>query len=466
MSSFWDRPGAQMQYVAAASAHLGVFSLGATIGWTAPAQQYITRGYYGFNVTLMNYGWICGMLQLGCCLVAVPAGYMATRWGCKSVMLLFVVPNLGAWALLIFAPNLELLMLSRFLLGVCGGSYLVTSTMYAAEIAQLEARRALGAFLELFMVLGILFAYGAGAFGQYKILNYACAALPIALIIAFAWLPASPVYYLRRSKIEKATSALIRLRSGQLNSSGELNRMQEELAEMRESQQFKSKRKPLLLIIGIMLFKNITGRQAIISYSTYVFESLHLKSTFPLDLYSIAMGLCLLLSALLTFPVVKWVKRRSLFIFSMFSLIFNAAFVGVYFHLREDRNERIGDSLSWISLACLYCLMFFMGLGCGNLPYLVMDELLAQPFKSVYHWIVFTCSSFFGFASILSFPASVVYCTIEGAFWFFMCCAFIAVFYLFCLVPETRPVEEGAEPAEPKPVLTVRRSKFNFRWKC
>jgi len=454
MSSFWDRPGGQNQYVAGFFASLGALSLGATVGWSAPAQYHIiNKDAYGFPVNMNDYGWICSLLWLGCCIVVIPIGLLTDCFGRKMAMLLVVPPRLAAWALIIFAPNPYMLMLARFLLGVSGGGYVITVPLYCTEIAQLDVKDTLGSFFSIFYVLGILYAYIAGAFNSLNYLNYACAILPIIFLVTFIWMPESPVYYLLRNKPLKAEKSLKWLR-GQ-NVSFELLEMQYEITKFRMDHtpwwltiRQRGTLRALMICIGLMFFKNFSGGTAIISYCTSIHRNADSGFGFQPDMSTVAVGIFFVVFSIASMLSLCCTKRRRMLIFTIFLDVLSNALLAIYF-LLEERRETYLHNLKWMPFFSICCFISFYALGIGTLTYVIILELFTVGFRTVGTGIVCSFFALFAFLNTKSFPTSVQFWGDENFFWMSMAFTFSAWIFVYFLVPETK----GLAPEEIQEML-------------
>lgn len=72
--------------------------------------------------------------------------------------------------------------------------------MFVSEIAETSIRGALGAFFQLFLTVGILFIYVAGALTSWVTLSIMCAVFPVLLIIAMVFIPESPTFLVKQVK--------------------------------------------------------------------------------------------------------------------------------------------------------------------------------------------------------------------------------------------------------------------------
>lgn len=73
--------------------------------------------------------------------------------------------------------------------------------MFISEIAETSLRGALGAFFQLFLTVGILYVYVAGALMNWILLSWSCLLFPILLILTVFFIPDSPIYLVKQVNI-------------------------------------------------------------------------------------------------------------------------------------------------------------------------------------------------------------------------------------------------------------------------
>ncbi|XP_060657491.1 facilitated trehalose transporter Tret1-like [Drosophila nasuta] len=443
MSTVFDLPGGQNQYVAGFFASLGALSFGASIGWSAPAQYFILKkDACGFSVDLDDYGWICSAVWLGCFIIVIPSGWLASLWGRKTVMLLAVPLYLGSWALIIFALNRYMLMLGRFLQGVAGGCYVLTVPLYCTEIAQLGQKETLGAFFSIFYVLGILYAYVLGAFHSYKYLNYACAILPFLFLITFVWMPESPVYYLMRLKPLKAEKSLRWLRNQNvalelIDLQTQVKKVSMDLAASWQSMRLRSTWRALFICIGLMFFKIFSGGTAIITYSTALYRLSKTDFGFESEMSTVVGGIVLVIFSIVSVSLLKCVGRRTLLMFSAFLVALCNSLIAIYFYL-TNRKMYYMDRLNWLPFFALTSLIGFYALGLGTLIYVIVFDLFLVGFQTIGKGIVWTCFAFFAFLNVKSVLIIAIIWGLKETFWTSTVFAILSWIFIYFMLPETK----------------------------
>jgi SP family facilitated glucose transporter-like MFS transporter 8 len=84
--------------------------------------------------------------------------------------------------------------------------------MYVGEISSDECRGALGSFMQLGIVIGILYVYCVGPYVSFVSYQCYCLIIPIIFIGTFFFMPDSPHYYIQKGQEEAAVKSLKFLR--------------------------------------------------------------------------------------------------------------------------------------------------------------------------------------------------------------------------------------------------------------
>ncbi|KAH8384645.1 hypothetical protein KR093_003970 [Drosophila rubida] len=443
MSTVFDQPGGQNQYVAGILASLGALSLGSAIGWSSPAQYYIMeKDASGFPVTLDEFGWICAALWLGFGVVIIPSGILSEYWGRKTVMLLAVPLFMISWALIIFPFHSYILMLGRLVQGIAGGCYILTVPLYCTEIAQIDQKETLGAFFTIFLGLGIFYSYAAGAFKSYRYLNYGCALLPLLFLVTFAWMPESPVYYLLRGKQKQAEKSMKWLRNQ--NSPLELIELQKQITKVREQEPQpwktmcqKSNRRALFLCIGLMFCKNFCGGTAIITYCTAIHEEAGTSYGFESDMCTVIGGAVLVLFTIVSVQSLKCAGRRTMLMFTTCLVALCNCLMAIYLYLATAKVHYI-NTLNWLSFFGMTALICCYALGLGTLPYVIILDVFTVQFRTIGTGIVWTFFALFAFVNVKGLLTIADMWSLQTAFWVTTIFTIFTWIFIYFMLPETR----------------------------
>lgn len=127
-------------------ATLGGFALGNVIGWASPALEQFKKE---LDLSDENASWAGSIMTLGAAAVNIVIAVILDRIGRKWTMLIMAIPFVLSWMLLAFAKGIVLLLIGRFISGLCGGTYCVAAPTYTAELAEKSVRGALGVLFQV-----------------------------------------------------------------------------------------------------------------------------------------------------------------------------------------------------------------------------------------------------------------------------------------------------------------------------
>lgn len=438
------KPKVLPQYIAGLSAAFGAFCMGASMGWSAPVESMLTVDEaYGFPVSSDQFGWISSLLTLGATVVCIPMGIVIDIFGRKPVMLALIPPYMVAWLLMIFANSVIMLYFGRFILGVCGGAFCVTASMYTTEISTISTRGTLGSFFQLNTVTGLLYGYIVGGYLDLLLINILCAILPLIFAAVHFFMPESPVYYAMKNRTEDCKKSLHWLRGDDCDISEELKEILEETnkgADEKKESIFVALRRPITLkglSIAVILqaLQQWTGINAIMFYSTSIFEDV--GSSLEGRVCTIIIGATQVILTIVAALIIDKAGRRILLLISSFFMVITSTLMGVYFQMQADDPESV-KSIGWLPITSILVFIVFFSIGFGPVPWLIMAELFTEDVKSVAGSIAGTSNWFSAFLVTLLFPILKNAIGSAATFWIFAGIAVVAFFYCLICVPETK----------------------------
>lgn len=308
-------------------------------------------------------------MTLGAASVCLVIGTILQILGRKLTMLLLVIPFTIGWALVIFASNLAMLMVGRFLLGVAGGAFCVAAPTYTGEIAQSSIRGTLGSYFQLMMVIGILFVYCIGSYVDVFVLNVVSAIIPLIFGAIFVFMPESPTYLVAKGKKDEAAKSLRWLRGPEYDISQELAELQ---AQHEEDQKNKvsivaafgrrSTQKALFISLGLMFFQQMSGVNAVIFFTNGIFKSA--GAGMDAAVATIVVGVMQVISVFVSSIIVDKAGRRLLLLPSAVVMAITTALLGTFFFMKEKNPDSV-TSLGWLPVAslCGFIILFSIGFG-------------------------------------------------------------------------------------------------------
>ncbi|XP_034654883.1 facilitated trehalose transporter Tret1-2 homolog [Drosophila subobscura] len=432
------------QYIAGLSASFGALCMGASIGWSSPVEQMITDDSdYGFDISSSQFGWISALLTLGATVVCIPIGFMIDWIGRRPTMLALIPPYMVGWVLMLFANNVTMLYFGRFILGMCGGAFCVTAPMYCTEISTTALRGTIGSFFQLLIVTGIFYGYVLGAFLPLTTINILCSILPLIFAAVHFFMPESPVYLAKKGRNEDTAKALQWLRGKDADISDELKEILDE--SQRQNDQPKINfmtalrrpvtRKGLGISVLLQIFQQWTGINAILFYSTSIFEDVGAGLSGSMS--TILIGFTQTATTVVAVAIIDKAGRRILLLISGVFMAITTCLMGVYFQMSESNPDSV-IGLGWLPIVSICIFIVFFSIGFGPVPWLVMAEVFSEDIKSLGGSIAGTSNWLSAFMVTLLFPILKDSIGPGPTFWIFTVIAVLSFFYALFFVPETK----------------------------
>ncbi|XP_044741200.1 facilitated trehalose transporter Tret1-like [Chrysoperla carnea] len=429
------------QCFAAVVVSFGALSAGSVLSWTSPVLPQLTAKSSTIHVTVAEATWIGSLLAIGALCSAVPAGILVEKFGRKFILIGTTIPFLINWILIVFAVNVYMLYVARFLAGISTGAICVCGSMYLIEMSEIKNRGTYGSFFQLFLCIGILITYSIGALVHYKILSLILAIFPICFGIGFNFLPESPVYLIKNNRLTAASDALRWLRPRNHDIEKELSQMQVMIearfgrtAKFMDLFQTRENIYGLIACIGLMCIQQLSGVSAIKSYTVQIFQAAN--TSIDEHVQSILVALVQVIMAVVCSSVIERAGRKFFLMISGIIMAVCMILLGFYFQWKLG-----GRSTTYISWLPLFSLMFFIvgyAVGLGPLPWMLMSEIYSPELRGIASGITVTLNWALVFIVTKSFGPLVF--SIGPAATFYIFAAFLSlgiVFIVFC-VPETR----------------------------
>ena len=381
--------------------------------------MYMPRSAGGLAINEFEEGLVGAFLALGAALGAIVGGRLSDRYGRRHNILLlagiFILGTLGCT----FAPNVAILYIFRFILGLAVGGASATVPVYLAESAPTRVRGSLVALDQFMIVFGQLLAYSMNAIlssahggpqvfvsedpsgtltgGQWypwdQVQHVTTAVITSGDGLAWRWMlvlatipavclwlgmrlmPESGRWYASKERYYEAIGALKRIRDPKLDNLGE------EIAQIAELQQredaqghwslrrtvsVKWTRRLLLIGIGLACFDQLTGINTAMYYLPKILAAAGFSAADSITL-NVITGAVACLGAGFGLYLVSRLARRH---------------VGIY--------QETGVTLSLFALAIVF--------GFGISPYVQTDGTISQSIPTYLPWLVVILVSLFVFA--------------------------------------------------------------------
>jgi len=451
------------QFLATFCATIGSFGLGTVLSWPAPtlpqlSAQTCSGDCEGLLIlSVEQQSWVAALLNFGAFTAGPVAGILMPRYGKKWTMMLLSLPILVGWFFLIFAINVEMLYVGRFLTGF-SGAFSMLAPGYIAEICEVEIRGSLASFMQVMTMMGLLFTYTIGTFLPWRHLSAVCSVVPIIVVACLSFIPRSPSFLLSRGWKEDARSSLLFFRGKDFDISKEMMEIESSVNNGVKNEGIKIFKilsnttylKPLCISLMLMLLQQFSGIKVISSYIVQIFQNA--GSKFDANICSIVVGVIQVTGTSISVLVVDKFGRRRLLILSEMFISIAFCMLGIFFYIQESHSPcpspdachnqfvtaETVDNLAWLPLASIVTFAVAYSMGMGPLPWVLNAELFSKEAKVSSSSL---CASFNWMCSFMVVKFSPSLETLIGASGSYLTFAALAAggtLLIVMTVPETR----------------------------
>lgn len=435
--------------------------------------------------------WYASLFNIGAVVGAFSGMAMSERFGRSKTIAFSAIPHLIAWAGTAFTRSWQVLIALRILSGWAVGIGSVVTPCYIAEVSTTRLRGVLGAANQLSITIGIFLVsvlgdytfvvdYEGQTFSNWRQLSVFGLALSFFLFFMF-FMPESPRWLAKTGQAEAVHGNLRRLRSsasidseyngimsestrsstpagsfagtsgGRQLAPGALavapGCAEEDRANERGGSLLSKYRMSLIVGVGLCMFQQLTGANAVMMYTTKICKQAHMDNA---ELAAMAaMGAQVIFTAVAC-GLIERAGRRPLLLFACSSMALSHATLAYYYVAMAHGWW----APSWLALAALGIFILGFSLGMGPVPWLILAELFPTDVRGAASSIAIAVNWSCSFLVCLFFEPLEEAITPQGTFGVF-CALSVACFaFVMVLVPETK----GKSVDEVLAELSARRS--------
>jgi sugar porter (SP) family MFS transporter len=424
----------------AAVAAVGGLLFGFDTGVIAGAMLFIVPEFHlgpaeqGLVVSAVTFGALFGALIGG-----TSSDAIGRRWTNIAAGLSFVAGSIFS----ALAPNVEVLIASRVLIGLAIGLTSVAAPMYIAELSPPRNRGKLVSLFQLAITIGILVSYIVDralapdhAWRWMLGLAFVPGAL---LVIGMIAMPESPRWLLKTGAEKAARHALSLVRPPD-EIDAEVKEIHDDLEQNRPaawSELLMPGLRPALLIgVGLAVLQQVTGINTIIYYAPQIFQKAGLNSATTALAATAGIGVVNVLSTLIAIWLVDRVGRKPLLLAGLVGMALSLAALGVAqrFGSTFDVNQQLVGPIT-VGFVGLYIVCFAFSL--GPVVWLMISEIFPNRARARAAGISTAANWTANFLVSLSFP--VLQAVLGPSLWFLYAAMGVAAFiFVVRWVPETK----------------------------
>ena len=386
----------------------------------------------GFTVASALIGTIIGSIAVG-----KPADTVGRRGVLYVLAVLFIVSSIGcgmAWTWGMFIAF-------RFIGGLAVGGASVVSPLYIAEISPAAYRGRLVAITQLNIVVGILLAYLSNyIIGSLHIGANECrwmfGVMAVPSIVFFLLLfltPQSPRWLVAKGRVEEGRMVLQLCGTDAGNVEEEIRDIQASLDlthHTLEERFYQAKyRKPIMLAVAIAAFNQLSGINALIYYTAFIFKMAGYGATDAL-LQSVIIGFTNLIFTIAAMAVIDHFGRRNLMLVGSIGYILSLSAAAYSFYSGTGGKMLLGSLIVFIASHAF---------GQGAVIWVFIGEVFpnrvrarGQALGSFTHWVM---------AALISWTFPIIAAQSGGhAFAFYAVCCVGQLLWVIFIMPETKGI--------------------------
>jgi SP family galactose:H+ symporter-like MFS transporter len=388
---------------------------------------------------------ITSWVTLGALLGALVAGTMADRFGRKPALLfagaLFAVGAIVEG----IAPGTVILVAGRLIVGFAVGVASVAAPLYAAEMAPSRLRGRYISTYQLGITFGIFVAYLVAQLldqGDWRWMLGLSGIVGIALIIAIIPLPDTPRWYVKWRRHDDAVEALKKV-DDTGDPTATLAGLEKDIEDDKQAswaEVFSKRwRTPLLIGIGLAVFQQITGINAIIYYAVTIFKAAGFVSyESSTEATTWAIGGVNVVATLIAVFYVDRLGRKPLLLAGLAGMGTALVVVGIAFLSIPDKPTGGTTTAGIVTLCALVVYIASFAFSLGPVVWTMINEIYPREVRGR---MVSVATAFNWFAAFLVaefFVSLTNWIGQSGTFWMFAAFCLIAFLWIWRYVPETK----------------------------
>jgi MFS transporter, SP family, sugar:H+ symporter len=441
-------------------ATIGGFLFGYDSGVINGTVDGLKQAFHSNNV---GTGFNVASILLGCAAGAFVAGWLADKFGRRTILLIsavcFTVSALGAG----IAQTSVQFILVRVLGGLAVGAASVLAPAYISEVAPAKYRGSLSSIQQIAIIAGLFFSFLSNyvlarvAGGSTKVLGMGFEAWrwmfwvmvfpSVLFFFSLLLIPESPRYLVSCGKKEKALAVLTRLMGSEaqakvdeIEASLSAAHHRPRLADVLAS---KTLFRPIVWVgIGLASFQQLVGINIVFYYGAVMWQSAGFTENDSL-LINVLNGGASILACFIATALVDRVGRKPLLLIGSIGMAVTLAILSAIFSTADVVNGTLAlkGAQGPIALcsAVLYTMLF--NTSWGPVMWIMLGEMFPNQMRGSGLAVSGLSQWLSNFGITMTFPIMLTGIGLGGAYGFYTVCAVISIFFILKFVHETKGKE-------------------------
>jgi len=388
---------------------------------------------------------VTSWVTLGALLGSLAGGELADRLGRRKALVVAASLFAAGAAIEAVSPGVTILVLGRLVVGFGVGVAAVAAPLYAAELAPAPQRGRFVSAYQLAITIGIFLSYlvdqALAERGDWRVMLGVSAVPAVLLLIAMLPAVESPRWLVRVGRRDEARAAIMRARPW-VDPDVRLQSIEASLRAEPGSASWgevfaPAWRRPLMIGIGLAVFQQITGINAIIYYSDRIFAAAGFNSAAEqTQATTWAIGAVNVVATLIAIAFIDKLGRRPLLLAGLVGMFVSLAAVGIAFV--SIGKGGASPLLGIVTLVALVVFIISFAFSLGPVTWTVINEIFPGRVRG--RAVAIATAVNWGSAFIVSefFLTLVDAIGESGAFWLFAFFCVVGGVWVYRQVPETK----------------------------
>ena len=428
----------KMLYLVAFFVALGGLLSGFDTGVISGALLYINGEW---ELSEFMQGLLVSTVLIGAALGAVLNGRFADIFGRKKVIFVTALIFFIGSILCAVAPNIQTLMISRFIVGFAIGIINFCAPLYLSEISPEKIRGALVSLFQLAITMGILFSYLTNAlsaqfFESWRLMLLIGVVPAIVLAIGIYFMPDTPRWYVLKGRFDEAESVLKRLQP-EIDSRKEVEEIKSLVYKENKKEKFQFEKwmlLPLIICVGCMFIQQWSGINTIIYYAPTILKQAGFSDNLGAIYATTGIGVVNFLMTFVAIYLTDRVGRKPL----LYVGLTGVGLCLILLALSFSNVEILGDYSKYFALVSTILYIMFFAFSLGPIMFVITSEVSPLRIRGVMMSIAMMSNFAFNFMVSLSFLPMLKAFGEFNTFMLFAVISFVSIIFVRFVIPETK----------------------------
>lgn len=395
-----------------------------------------------------DVSWYTSINSLTSVIGSLAAGVIMDRYGRRVALIVPLIPFIIGWIITATANSFSVLLISRAVLGICGGFAPPVCQIQMAECADSNLRSSAMNVGYVSLSIGFLLTFALGGIMSWRSLAWTGVILPILTLVGLVFIiPESPIWLIRHDQKGKALKNLIWLRGDANIARIELNqhsaRLNEEKANAQSSpapslwRDFRQPYalKPIVIIFSFILLFNLSGTYLIVYYALDIVSKANLA--IGTQNANVILSSVRLIVTIVFCWLFMHVRRRRIYLIAGIGSTISSFALGYFLHAGKDAsgNQTIFDN--WI-IGSLFVIYVATNTGFIIAPGFLTGELLPARIRGRFAGYIYTFFSIVTFGLMKVFPLLFIQIGLVGVLFIFGAASLLTTALVYFMIPETK----------------------------